>query len=116
MTLTAAQVFRDYETDGVPASGIHKPVKAEIRGWGTGLETQLAAQLQMTGGCPLFNGKIVESHAGNAVTFALKTLAGNDPSVDDVAYVGFRQQDSTIGVRAITAALSMTVSGGRRSG
>ena len=31
MTQTAAEVYRDYETTGVPASGPHKPIKAEIR-------------------------------------------------------------------------------------
>jgi hypothetical protein len=31
VTLTAAQVYRDYETDGVPSSGAHKPKKSEIR-------------------------------------------------------------------------------------
>jgi hypothetical protein len=36
---TAAQVFRDYETDGVPASGPHDPIKSEIRAWGSGLES-----------------------------------------------------------------------------
>lgn len=29
---TAVSTFRDFETDGVPASGGHKPAKAEIRG------------------------------------------------------------------------------------
>lgn len=42
MTLFAAQVFRDYETDGVPASGPHKPIKSEIRTWGTALEGGLS--------------------------------------------------------------------------
>ena len=32
----------------------------------------------------LQNGKIVESHASNAATFALKTLAGADPSVGEL--------------------------------
>lgn len=31
MALSAATVFRDYETDGVPASGAHKVKKAEVR-------------------------------------------------------------------------------------
>jgi hypothetical protein len=31
----------------------------------------------------LFNGKLVESHASNAATYSIKTLAGNDPSVID---------------------------------
>ncbi|WP_315759292.1 right-handed parallel beta-helix repeat-containing protein [Bradyrhizobium sp. SZCCHNRI2007] len=43
MTLTATEVWRDYETDGVPGSGAHKPVKAEARAWGTWLEGLLKA-------------------------------------------------------------------------
>lgn len=35
---TAAEVFRDYVTEGVPGSGIHNPDKADIRAWGLGLE------------------------------------------------------------------------------
>lgn len=35
--------FRDYATDGVPASGAHEPVKSEIRALGLSLETALAA-------------------------------------------------------------------------
>ncbi|MET3907100.1 hypothetical protein ABID59_001431 [Bradyrhizobium sp. S3.3.6] len=31
MSLTASSVFRDYVTDGVPASGVNPPAKAEIR-------------------------------------------------------------------------------------
>lgn len=34
MTLTAAQVFRDYETDGDSSSGAHKVLKSDIRSWG----------------------------------------------------------------------------------
>lgn len=36
---TAAEIFRDYATDGVPASGANKPVKSDIRTWGLGLES-----------------------------------------------------------------------------
>lgn len=31
MALTAAEVYRDYPTDGVPSSGVHEPKKSEIR-------------------------------------------------------------------------------------
>jgi len=34
----ASTVFRDYETDGVASSGVHKPRKSKIREWGTSLE------------------------------------------------------------------------------
>src|SRR5438105_2512211 len=35
---TAAEIFRDYNTAGVPASGVKNPVKSEIRAWGLALE------------------------------------------------------------------------------
>jgi hypothetical protein len=38
MTQTAAEIFRDYETSGVPASGPHQPEKARIREWGAMME------------------------------------------------------------------------------
>lgn len=34
MTKTAAEIFRDYETDGDSSSGAHKPIKSDIRDWG----------------------------------------------------------------------------------
>lgn len=50
-TLTANEVFRDYNTDGVPASGKHKPVKAEIREYLTDrVESSLAGALPTAGG------------------------------------------------------------------
>jgi hypothetical protein len=56
----------------------------------------------------LVNGKIVESHSGNAATFAVKTLAGGDPSASNPVSVAFT--DSSI--LSITSALSLTVAAG----
>ncbi|MFK4522194.1 hypothetical protein ABIF90_000175 [Bradyrhizobium japonicum] len=39
---SASEIFRDYETDGVPASGPHQPVKRDIKQWGSVLESMLA--------------------------------------------------------------------------
>ena len=36
-------VYRDYETDGVPSSGLHEPEKADIRALGTVIENGTAA-------------------------------------------------------------------------
>lgn len=41
-TKLAAEIWRDYVTDGVPASGAKKPVKADIRLWGLEAEQTLA--------------------------------------------------------------------------
>lgn len=55
----------------------------------------------------LYNGKIVPSVSGGALTVALKTLAGTDPSASDPVYV--RIGDA---IRSITSALSVTINGG----
>lgn len=63
----------------------------------------------------MVNGTIVESHSGNAVTFAVKTLAGADPSATDIVYFVFRNVTPGTGnyvVLQVTAALSLTVSSG----
>jgi len=58
------------------------------------------------------NGYIVASVAGNALTIAIKTLAGTDPSATDPVIVVFRNATLTNGsyvVRSVTAATSLTV-------
>lgn len=42
MTLTAQEVWRDFDTDGVPGSGAHQPAKSDVRTWGASLEAFLA--------------------------------------------------------------------------
>ncbi len=67
----------------------------------------------------MINGTIVESHAGNAATFAIKTLAGNDPSATDPVYAIFRNATAGTGnfvIRRITAALALTISSGSTLG
>ncbi len=51
------------------------------------------------------NATIVESHSGNAATFALKTLAGVDPTVGNPVYATFPNGSQL----TITAALSVTI-------
>jgi hypothetical protein len=73
-------------------------------------------------GAGMINGTLVESHGSNAVTFAIKTLAGADPSAGDPVYVIFR--DATGGLPALgsfaiitlTAATSFTFSSGSSAG
>jgi hypothetical protein len=56
----------------------------------------------------LINGKLVESHASNAATFAIKTLAGADPSASDPVTCIFPDSSWL----AIIAALSLTLPSG----
>ena len=67
------------------------------------------------GGFPMYNGKIVESNAANAATFAIKNLAGNDPSASDPVWIGFFAAGGYV-PRAVTAATSITISSGSTLG
>lgn len=67
----------------------------------------------------MLNGYLVESRAANAATFAVKTLAGTDPSATDPVYVAFRS--ATVGsgafvIRTLTSALTLTLSAGSTLG
>lgn len=64
----------------------------------------------------LFSGTIVESHAGNAATYAIKTLAGDDPSPRDPVYATFQDGAGGLVVRTITSGLSLTMSSGSTLG
>lgn len=78
--------------------------------------TALVPQPQAAG---MVNGTIVESHTGNAVTYAIKTLAGGDPSATDIVYFVFRNATAATGnytAIQVTAALSLVVSSGSTLG
>lgn len=80
-----------------------------------------AADLGSTaaGGMPMLNGKIVASVASSALTIALKTLAGSDPSAADPVWLFFRSptaDDGTYVPVEVTSAVSFTVSNGSTLG
>lgn len=63
----------------------------------------------------VINGKLSWSVGSSALTVALKTKAGSDPSANDPVFVVFRSTtatDSVWVVRKVTAALSVVVSSG----
>lgn len=73
----------------------------------------------LAGGATMVNGTIVESHAAGAATYALKTLAGVDPSVADPVFIIFRHATPSLGgyvVKLVTTALSITVPSGATLG
>jgi hypothetical protein len=68
---------------------------------------------------PLINGTLVPSVSGNALTVAIKTLAGNDPSPTDPVYIVTRSVTAANGdftVTALTSATSITVPAGSTLG
>jgi len=84
MVQTANTIFRDFATDGVPASGAHPPRKVEIREWGTWLEAQIGAVLSA-------GGKI---YASKAQMNADLSPAANTPAIvmGDGANDGYYQK------------------------
>jgi hypothetical protein len=72
-----------------------------------------------TVGFALVNGYLTATVATNALTIAIKTKAGTDPSATDPVLVLFRSSTlatGTYNVRSITAATSVTVSSGSTLG
>jgi hypothetical protein len=70
-------------------------------------------------GFTLTNGTFTATVAANALTIAIKTFAGTDPSATDVVKVVFRNSSLTSGVYSvvdITSALSLVVSSGSTLG
>jgi hypothetical protein len=70
-------------------------------------------------GATMLNGIIVPAVASNALTFAIKTLGGGDPSPTDPAFFMFRSATAGSGsysVIEVTAALSTTVPAGNTLG
>src|SRR5215831_8005951 len=67
-------------------------------------------------GVGMLNGKLVASVASNALTIAVKTLAGNDPSANDPVFFLFRDAAAGYAVIEQTAALSITVPSGATLG
>jgi hypothetical protein len=78
MVSTANAIFRDFETDGVPASGPHGPRKVEIREWGAWLETAVNAGL--SNGGLIYDTKASMNadlaHAANASAWVIGDGAG----------------------------------------
>lgn len=65
------------------------------------------------------NAALTASVGANAITFALKTRAGADPSASDPVFVSYRNATLTTGpnvVQTITSALSMDVTAGATLG
>jgi hypothetical protein len=96
---------------------------------GTGVAEELEAdagllissgKLSLAGGHgAIFNGVLTFAFAGNAMTIALKTKTGADPSTTSPVLVAFRISTGTDGsyvLRTVTAALSLTVSSGSTLG
>ena len=70
----SAAVYRDYETDGVPASGLHDPVKAEIRALWADLAAKIAALPGIVGPA-VAPGILTDAEATAAALFAEATAA-----------------------------------------
>jgi hypothetical protein len=67
----------------------------------------------------LANGKLVATVGSSALTVAVKTALGNDPSASDKVFVAFRSATAANGnyqIRSLSAALSLVISSGSTLG
>lgn len=80
MLKLSSTVWRDFETSGVPASGVHKPVKRDIRAWGAYVES-LASGAQV-GGAVVFSTKAQASGALGYPPYQMAWVV-NDPTPEN---------------------------------
>jgi uncharacterized protein DUF5907 len=97
---------------GGNVSNVGTPANGQLAQWTDsthiqGINASVVASL-VAAQNSLINGKVVESHASNAATFAVKTLTGADPSASDPVAVAFPDGS----VLSITSALSLTIAAG----
>lgn len=103
--ITTAKITDANVTTAKLADGAVTPVKVD------------AAVYAFNGG--MVNGTITASVAASALTIALKTSAGTDPSATDVVKIPFRNVTASTGdyaVRSVTGALSLVISSGSTMG
>ncbi|MBB4272799.1 hypothetical protein [Rhizobium mongolense] len=77
MVETSNTIWRDYVTEGVPSSGSHKPVKSQIRAWGTDLEESMAATLAVANANLTFDIKADAQAAEIPAAFDGVTIRGS---------------------------------------
>src|SRR5438046_2649016 len=89
MTYHGAQIFRDYNIDGVPASGAFSPVKSDIRSWLAFAENRLGDPTAANGVGPvmaltprLFGAVSNGTDVTTAVQAALNYAAANHLPLD----------------------------------
>ncbi len=70
----------------------------------------------LSSGLGMVNGTLSETHAGNSVTFSVKSRTGTDPTPADPVHVVFQNGTGAYVIRSITAALSLTISAGSSLG
>lgn len=78
MTLqTAAQIWRDYETDGVPGSGAHQVQKRDVKLWGQMFEQMLQVNRLGFATLALLNADLAHNANELAIVYADATAANN---------------------------------------
>lgn len=114
----------DAKGDIAAASAADTAVRLAVGAAGTGLRPATGATMGLAWLADGFavgvvNGSLAWSVAANALTVALKTAAGSDPSTSDPVWVAFRNATAATGTYtwiAVTAALSVVVSNGSNLG
>lgn len=106
-------------TSIVQADSSDKTKRIKFASSGLPTATTRTIDLTLLDNAPLFNGTLVATVAASALTIALKTISGGDPSGSDPVFVSFRSATVATGdntVLTLTAASSLVVSSGSTLG
>ncbi|WP_198521647.1 hypothetical protein [Rhizobium sullae] len=106
MAITAAEVWRDYETDGVPSSGDHKVKKNDVRGWSAWLEQIISANFSGAGQIAYQERSSLFANLNHDVN----TLAWVYGDSTNVAYNGIYRKNGASGTGSWTRILDLPFS------
>lgn len=99
MVDTANTIWRDFVTDGVPASGAKQPEKVKIREWGTDKEGRLAA-LEVATNAGATNAAFLDPEA--SARGGLKSLLGRGIYLGDDAQIVLGQEHLAAWYKALS--------------
>lgn len=110
---SAASIWRDYTTDGVPASGLHKPAKSDVRAWGQIVEGAMGLKASsVTGGVNAFVLDFDPSFTAPPLHIRWASYGQNTATAVTVQIVGVGTY-ALVGNGAANLAVNSTGSSGR---
>lgn len=106
-------------TSIIQADSSDKTKRIKFASSGLPTATTRTIDLTLLDNTPLFNGTLIATATASALTVALKTISGGDPSGSDPVFASFRSATVATGdntVLTLTAASSLVVSSGSTLG
>ncbi len=111
----AVSTFRNYETDGLPATGVHRPDKADIRALFGQIESAVAG-VTLAGAVEVKYATVTDMEADTGQADGTLALVWNDPTPENNGYYVWDEgEEPDAWVRSVLADPSAVIANGLES-